>query len=521
MRENSISSSFVAVRLFVLMAALFLLLGSGEPPWADAHVTYETTASLVDRGQLDVDLGGPPQFYAYRDGKKYGVFPLGNVVAMVPSYWAYHIVSFLRPAWPDRAVYTMTSHLSPSLMMAGVCALFFALIRRRGETTRTALWSAIALGTTTLCFIYARATYSEALQTLALLWFVERTLAQAERPTQLGMAWLAVSAGLLVNTKLVNVLLLVPAPIFMGLCARREGRLRAFFATLPLAAFSFAPFVAVALVHNYVKTGSLWDSGYRIASGIFSCDLFAGLYGFFFSTGKSVFLYSPPLLLVVLALGRAYAARRGETLFIGSLIVISTLFNAKFRHWHADYCWGPRHLVALTPLAGLMLFPWLTEALSTGAIRFKQALLTAVLVAGLGMQLLGASIYWDHYIRVLIAMKNSSGAPGWFTEHLTHGHYLPPFSPIVGQWWLLSHIVRGDGDFQRDAPWRKMVPQPASYVVEARRARIDWWMTAWDSDKPAQRAPQVAYGFGVAFFTLVVASAWLIKRKLSRQPTAE
>ena len=34
---------------------------------------------------------GPPWFYAHRDGKKYGVFPLGNVIAMVPSYLTYKL----------------------------------------------------------------------------------------------------------------------------------------------------------------------------------------------------------------------------------------------------------------------------------------------------------------------------------------------------------------------------------------------------------------------------------------------
>ena len=82
--------------------------------------------------------------------------------------------------------------------------------------------------------------------------------------------------------------------------AYRRGDLDRVWHALPLALLVFAEFTAVALWHNTVKTGSLWDSGYQIKNGVFSGDLFAGLYGLLLSTGKSAFLYSPPLVLAVL-----------------------------------------------------------------------------------------------------------------------------------------------------------------------------------------------------------------------------
>ena len=49
------------LRLFVFFAVVFLALTSREPPWADAHVTYDTTQSLIDHFSLDVHTeGGPP-----------------------------------------------------------------------------------------------------------------------------------------------------------------------------------------------------------------------------------------------------------------------------------------------------------------------------------------------------------------------------------------------------------------------------------------------------------------------------
>jgi hypothetical protein len=472
-----------APRLFVFLFCAFMLLTSREPPWADAHVVYDTTQNLVDHAALDVHLeSGPPWFYAHRDGKKYGVFPLGNVIAMVPSYWSYKLLSKIQ-SLPDKPTFALAAHVAPSLMMAASCALFFVVMRRRGATTRWATGATLVLAFGTLLFVYARSPYSEALQTLVLMWLVERTLAMGERPTTAGIGWLAVAAGVLVNSKLVNVLFLPFCAWYVIDRAYRRGELARIWRALPLALVVFAEFLAVALWHNHLKTGSLFDSGYQIKNGIFSGDLFAGLYGFLLSTGKGAFLYSPPLLLAVLGVGTAWRRRRAETAFLCAIIALSLVFNAKFRHWHADYCWGPRHLTALMPLAMLLAFPWLPEALARGRVRLRRWAFGGLVAAGVAVQLLGASIYWDHYIRALISVKDQLGSGGWYQEHLSHGHYIPAFSPLRGQWWLLRHLVKNDPDLDQDAPWKSIVPYPANMSEAWQRVRLDWWLLEfWQSD---------------------------------------
>src|SRR6185436_13923580 len=257
---------------------------------------------------------------------------------------------------------------------------------------------------------------------------------------------------------------------------RRAGILGRALRRTPLAVFAFAEFAFIAVWHNHLKTGSWVDSGYQIKDGIFSGDLVAGLYGFLLSPGKSWFLYCPPLILGLLGLGTAWRRRRAETVLIAGMVVICLVFNAKFRHWHADYCWGPRHLVAVTPLLLLLAFPWLPEALTRGTVNLRRWALGALLGAGLSVQLLGAVFYWDHYIRVLIAVKDDTGASGWFQENLSHGHYIPVFSPIRGHWWLLKHLWRGEADLDRDAPWKPVVPQPAHLEDAWTRVRVDWWI---------------------------------------------
>ena len=127
------ASTAVQPRLFLLLASLFLLVTSREPPWADAHVVYDTTESFVDHRDFQARLeGGPPWFYVrpngLKTGPKYGVFPLGNVLAMVPSYLAYKALRSV-PGVPDRPLAAMICHLSPALLMAAACLLFYRLAR--------------------------------------------------------------------------------------------------------------------------------------------------------------------------------------------------------------------------------------------------------------------------------------------------------------------------------------------------------------------------------------------------------
>jgi hypothetical protein len=538
----------VRFRLFLFLSLAFLLSTSREPPWADAHVTYDTSQALVDRFELDVHLeAGPPWFYAHHDGKKYGVFPLGNVVAMAPSYLFYKVIRTLqghpwsdgptgaprvfvpgkKPAppelLPDRAVFAFASHLSPALMMAAACMLFFQILRRRVGNLpplgarKWALFGTLTLAFGTFVFIYARSPYSEALQTLAMTWMIERTLDQAESPTVGGLAWLAIAAGLLCNSKLVYVLVLPLVAAYLIYCWRRDGKLGAAFRRTPLALFAFAELAALALWHNRLKTGSWWDSGYTIKDGVFSGDLFSGIYGFLLSPGKGWFFYCPPLILGLFGLATAWRRRRAETALFVGIMIVCLAFNAKFRHWHADYCWGPRHLVSITPLMLLLAFPWLPEAVGSGRRWLRRSALGMLLGLGLSVQLLGAMFYWDHFIRILIAAKDETGAIGWYQENLSHGHYIPVFSPIRGHWWMLRHLVHNDAELDRDTPWKSVVPQPARLDEAWGRFRIDWWIFAFtEGANKAQLAAALVLWATLAGGT--AAAALSLRRQIESGP---
>jgi hypothetical protein len=502
------SLATMTIRLLAFFFCLFMLLTSREPPWTDAHVVYDTTQALVDRGELNIHLGGLPSYFVVRpDGRKYSVYPLGAVIALVPSYVVYKALRHL-PGMPDRAWFALTSHLSSSLLMAAAAALFFQLCRRRGVGPGWSFIGALTLGFGTVCFVYARSPYSEALQTMALVWLVERTLAQAEKPTTAGLCWLAAAAGVLLNSKLVYALVLPLVAAYLVYERRRRGELHSFLRQLPAPLAVFGAFAALILCHNHIKTGSFFDSGYHSAESSFAGDLWTGLYGLTLSTGKGALFYSPPRVLGLRGAPTAWRRRRTETAFLVSLIALIVLFNSKYLYWQGGWCWGPRYLVPVTPLILLLAFPWLPEAVGRGHRYFRRALLGGVLALGLWVQLLGAAFYWDHYIRGLLAVKNQTGASGWFDVSLLHGDFIPMFSPIVGHYWMLKHLVARDPDLDRDAPWKFQIPRPANLSDVWQRMTLDWWPLNFAS------APGAGAALGGLFAGGALASGWWLRRGL-------
>jgi hypothetical protein len=495
----------------------FLLLGGREPPWGDANVTYVTTRAVWEEHRIDIKLDAPPYFFTVRDGKKYGIAPLGNVVAMLPSYVIHKRLMGIKKL-PEQPVAALATHFMPALLMAAAGALFYRLARRRGASPRLALLLTGTLAFGTICFVYARVAYAEALQTFALLLLCERTLAQGDRLTLPGMAVVGLAAGVLLSSKIVYAVLL-PLPVAYLAWAHLHDRARRDLKRLAVACgvalAAFLPFLVAALWHNWVKTGTLYRSGHEGQADFFGGDLGAALYGFLLSPGKSFLVYSPPLLLGLLGLGVAWRRFRAETVLLLGVCLVTLLVHSKFRIWHGGFCWGPRYLVPVTPLVLLLALPWLPEALDRGRRRLRRAALGGLLALGVTVQLLGASFYWDHYMRILMMVRDQTGMRGWSEDHLPHGYFVPEFSPVLGHWWLFKHWLRKDPDLNRDAPWKGLIRHKLRLQDSWQPLRIDFWGVDWlKGNKPTVAVGMTTLGVLVVG---LAASGWGIRRRLRRE----
>ncbi|MCX7625094.1 MAG: hypothetical protein N2Z21_02635 [Candidatus Sumerlaeaceae bacterium] len=165
-----------------------------------------------------------------------------------------------------------------------------------------------------------------------------------------------------------------------------------------VAAFAIGPigYVLFQLTQNWLHFGNPFTSAYADQpEGIqFRTPLLAGLYGYFMSIGKSVFLFSPAIIFGLAgwwAFGRRHPSLSFSLIIAVVLLVV---FHARWQNWAGGWCWGPRHIfmahaLALLPAAGYFA-DW---------GRLRRWLFAALMPVAFGVQLYGASQnFIDFYI---------------------------------------------------------------------------------------------------------------------------
>jgi hypothetical protein len=504
----------VQLALVLTLFGFYSLAASRERPWVDARIMYEVAERMVIDHRIDVRTEWPPMSHKGRLGRVYSIYGLLPSLVSVPGVMIREAVGKRHPEAAGFAM-VVTCHLASSLLAALTCLVFFRAGRRLGASLAAATVATLVLGGSTMLMVYARVPFSEVLQALCFTGLIAQLVLLVDQPTRRRALALGGWAGALVNTKLIFVLGLAVAGIFLVAVLRRDRK--ALLRVVGWAALAFAPLLALAAAYNWARWGSPLTTGYEAVQSSATENVLWGLFGFVFSLGKSVFIFSPPLLLAIFA-AIAFARRRPKAA-LGAALVSGTMVLAytRFTFWSGDWSWGPRYLTFLVPSALLPLAPALDEWWAGRWRRWSTAALAALATLGLGVQLLGSVFYWDHFIRISGAVKvawlgtpNRSGAallnlggPGICAacfEEMYAYDWLPPFQPVAGHLWLLQHIAAKHTWQQaaQDAPWRRYSKLPVGFANEYARARLDWWGLLWmvDDTRMRPRGKQLLTLFG-------------------------
>ena len=513
--DAAVSPRALGVAIFVTTLAFYLMTSSREPAWGDARSMWDVADHLVGHGTLATSVRWPDDAPTGRGGHYYGIAPLGTSLVHVPGAAATRLVATAAPS-QVRLARPLLTHLAPAALGALCCVLFFLLLLELGRSPRVASVATLILAGASTTWVYARMPYSEILQATCALGLLRQVLRTAAQPSRRQALWLGTWAGLLLHSKYVFALAIAGAALHLAICLRhrRAELVRA----LTWAAAAGAPWVALALAYNWARWGDVTRTGYEPYLGAyFGGSVFDGMWGMLGSPNKSVFLYSPPLVLAALALPAAVRAAPRYGLALVTMVAPVFLVYCTYRSWSGEYAWGPRFAVWMVP-ALLVPLAWALEA---ARARWQRAAVLAVVAGGVAVQLVGSALYWDHFIRVAIRVKNQwLGQPdraGSYIAARGRGHcdscfedtypvlWTPAFQPIAGNLWLLRALARGDdaAQAQTTAPWRTYTTLTVDLGDTYDRARVDWWGLLWLRDVPGT-APA-----GIAVLLLLCAAlAW-------------
>ena len=492
MTKPSGAPRHVRLPLFVLVFAILTMVAPAAPLAGIARTAVSTARALVATGTLDVAPYGDAVTLpstVVRDGRRRATTALGAALALVP---AEALAVATRTLDPQARIAHAAEAATAAALVSLVCVVFFGTLRADGLGARTALFFALALVFATPLVWYGRVPDGTALATL-LLFVAARAARAVVSADVVGPAdrraalALGVSLGALV---VVDPTLLLAALVLVAWCGlHRFDRLGATVAArvlVPLAAG-----LTIVAVHRWHVGAHPEPHG----------ELLQGLDGLLLSTGKSLFLYAPIVMLAPPAIVTLWRTRRAEAQLVLAVAAAVLLAAAERPDWHGDPTWGPRRAVPLLPLAlEAVALAWSTRAAN------RRTLLGVLTAVGIALQTPGIMISPSTYLSVVTDVRSATGAPAWFAEVPSECHFVPQFSPLLGHAWLLSHRVRGDHHFEVNPPYLLLLSNPPKLEHIWPKLFIDWFAIGW--------TPLPAIAWLAALAVAAAAAAWTLRRRL-------
>lgn len=447
--------------LFIFFLALYLVTNGGHTYSNDEESMFFVTAAMARRGEFDTpsERDAPISLSVQGvDGKLYSPYGFLPSVLALPFYHAGSVLASLFPRSYNGYFlrFVILWFLNP-LYTALTVILLYQAVRIIGYSERAALFTAFCYGLATMAWAYAKTFFSEPLATLLLLVaFV--SLLKYGRTLRMRFA---VAAGLAVGfaaaTKivaLINLPVLLCYLVWLLYARRRDLTTRSTLFTLIAWGVGAGGVLALVGAFNYVRFGNALTTGYGGGLSFFTLPLWQGLYGLLASPGKSLFLYSPVVLLAIPAFWLMVRQKGAEAFGCLGIIGAHLLTYGVYTEWHGDSAWGPRFMLFVLPFLILplaALWDWL--ALPAHA-RWRPLVAVLFVVSAL-VQILGVAVNFDIYMNqnVPAALR----------------YYAPQWSPLVGQARVL-------GETLTDA--RPIPPMPEGAI-----ARFGWFFD------PAQPHP--------------------------------
>lgn len=379
------------VLIFILaFLAYFQFVPADPVNWQ--QVTRMALAISLSEGHADIDLYAPAtEDKAFFEGHYYADKPPGLSLLAVP------LVALVKATGTDdyQAELTVSILGVVSLISALAVALVYLIVRRFGASDRAAVFAACALalgtpflGWSTTFFVHT-ATGGMLVIALAIAVFSRG---------KAGL-WQGIVLGLVLGYLLVMDLTAAPAAAMIGLYFLLDGGLRPFpWTRLWTALLGGLLGILPLLIYNDLVFGSPFRLGYAevvgfdgMKQGVFGLGVpdLGVLVQILFSLHRGLLPLAPVLILVPVGLFRMVRdpSRRDLGITVTGVMVAFLLINASYYYWDGGGSTGPRHVVAMLPMAAIALaFAW-------PRTRAGQGVALALLAVSLVISVICVSVY--------------------------------------------------------------------------------------------------------------------------------
>ncbi|MFA7244901.1 MAG: glycosyltransferase family 2 protein [Candidatus Magasanikbacteria bacterium] len=210
--------------------------------------------------------------------------------------------------------------------------------------------------------------------------------------------WVAITFALLVTAKSYAIIFALPVLLFVFLVDRQNKSLTKKDYLKHFIILFLPAFVAIlsVLLAQYLVYGA-WTGVYSLSHEFQIWTWWEGFYGIFFSIGKSIFLFSPWLILTLFVWKRFWREQKETAVFLLVSFLLLLLITAPFSYW-TDETWSVRKLVAIMVLLHLPLIYFFEEKVMSVS---KKIVFLFLFVFSFYVQFLGASYYYGKQLDIL------------------------------------------------------------------------------------------------------------------------
>ncbi len=371
--------------LFSFLLSLYLLTYTGEISSADEVSMLAVTENFDKRQTFNTDqlvwtvwahnwmaqgsLGVDGHIYSKKGvGISLLVWPFYRLARYFGTISQVHLVFLFNP-----------------IVCAATGILVWLTAKSWGYKRSIALSLGLLTGSATMLWPYAKTLFLEPAVGLALLSLVYCITGTHSR-IRIYLGGLALSLAL--SLRLTNALAGLLSALYLLAVMHRENPKGYKERVTDIFHLALLPTLAAGLLlyFNWLRFGEWLSSGYT-PQETFSTSFGIGLLGLLLSADKSIFIFSPILLLALpggIALIRS--PRRHEAILVFTLALTNLLVFASWYDWGGGLAWGPRFLVALIPILMLLtapVFDWASRRTSGGLVVGLLAVISvAIQIAG-------------------------------------------------------------------------------------------------------------------------------------------
>lgn len=394
-----IAGRAVSTTLVLAVFAICLAVGAGHFHTIDEVSMFVTAANVVNRGELHTNQLGWAQ-WANRPGEEQGLLSESGDLYSKKSPI---VIALMVPLAALGRMFPAFGMIRAALLLGPIftvltAALLYGLSRELGYTPAAGILAVLAFVLCTMALPYSRLAMGEPAASFGLLLSL-RAVRRSERGVS--SASLVCGAGLALAAGANSAYaLFVPVFAFALVASRwKSDSLRAHLSRLAFFAVPLAGAGAALAGYNYIRFGSVLQTGYHFGAGQegFTTPLGWGAFGLLVSPARGFVWYNPPALLALAAWPRFHRAHRALGWLMLAVIAAHVIVFGMWWEWWGGYGWGPRFLLPLAPYAPMACLPLFQSVCERGARASARVAVGAVLAAGFAVQIAGATIDFNAY----------------------------------------------------------------------------------------------------------------------------